>query len=202
MDQLLSDKLKEYKEKENAELERIKQEYEIKVKAFKDKYKDLEDSEFKHLESEFNAKKEKMQSDFQSKMSELDAKLKTHSERLNREDENLQTRFKLIEERRKSFAAQWHQLNEEEKRLDEKRRAVYDKKLGMSDSIESNFNKNGHAKEESDIHKLKYQVEMLKLEKNGIEAKFSEAQKLLDQFYKMNEAGKEQSFTLNVIFKH
>jgi len=67
MKELLDDKMKEFKKREHNEMETIKQEYDIRIKAFRDKYKDLEEKEFKYLENEFNKHKEKMQIDYSSR---------------------------------------------------------------------------------------------------------------------------------------
>ena len=82
---LLNDKMKEYKEKEAHTLATIKQEYEIKVKAFREKYKDLETKDFKYLESEYARNKEKLETDFNAKIKDLESMLRSNHDRLRRE---------------------------------------------------------------------------------------------------------------------
>lgn len=77
MEKLLSERLKEFKEKETDQMNRIKEDYEIKVKAFREKYKQLEENEFNYLENEYNKIKEKMQLDYNTKISNLESKLKS-----------------------------------------------------------------------------------------------------------------------------
>lgn len=81
MEKLLADRVKEFKEKEQMELNRIKEEYEIKIKTFKEKYKQLEENEFNYLENEFNKNKEKLQADYNNRITSFEARLK--SERIN-----------------------------------------------------------------------------------------------------------------------
>ena len=45
MKDLLDEKMKEFKKREQTEMEAIKHEYEIRIKAFRAKYKDLEEKE-------------------------------------------------------------------------------------------------------------------------------------------------------------
>jgi hypothetical protein len=77
LEKLLSERLKEFKEKETEQMNRIKEDYEIKVKAFREKYKQLEENEFNYLENEYNKIKEKMQLDYNTKISNLEVKLKS-----------------------------------------------------------------------------------------------------------------------------
>jgi len=85
MEKILSEKIKEFKEKENREFEKIKHEYDIKIKSFKDKYKELEEKEFSYLENEYNKTKEKMQAEYSNKISSLENKLKSNQDILKRE---------------------------------------------------------------------------------------------------------------------
>ena len=85
MEKILSEKIKEFKEKENREFEKIKQEYDIKIKSFKEKYKELEEKEFSYLENEYNKTKERMQAEYNTKTSSLENKLKSHHDVLKRE---------------------------------------------------------------------------------------------------------------------
>jgi vacuolar-type H+-ATPase subunit H len=85
MEKILSEKIKEFKEKENREFEKIKQEYDIKIKSFKDKYKELEEKEFSYLENEYNKTKEKMQAEYSTKISSLENKLKSNHDVLRKE---------------------------------------------------------------------------------------------------------------------
>lgn len=85
MEKLLSDKIKEFKEKEAKEFNTIKQEYEIKVKAFRDKYKQLEENDFNYLESEYSKLKEKMESEYSMKIKNFESKFKMSEERLKKQ---------------------------------------------------------------------------------------------------------------------
>ncbi len=125
MEAILKDKVSEFREKENQELLAIKQEYEIKVKAYKDKYKDLEQKEFNFLENEFRQRKEQMQLEQARNLGEFEKKLKAGRVRCEREEEDLQKRLGVIEERRRAFGQDWNRLNEDERKLNEKREMVY-----------------------------------------------------------------------------
>lgn len=85
MEELLKEKIDEAKLKEEQTLNSIKQEYELKVKAYKDKYKDLEEKEFKFLESEYNECKEKMHLEYKRNVSNLENRLKESNTRIERE---------------------------------------------------------------------------------------------------------------------
>ena len=88
---------------------------------------------------------------------------------------DLKKRLQVIEERRKNFDLEWNKLNEEEKRLDEK-------KAELTNRLVVNSGQKGS--ENGDEIKLKYEIEKLKLEKTDLEAKFENVQKLLGKFYK------------------
>jgi hypothetical protein len=196
MDKILIEKIKEYKEKENNELERIKTEYEIKIKSFKEKYKELEESEFVFLENEFIKCKDKMQLEYNKKLNNLEAKLKSLQERLIKKEEELDKRGKIIEERRQFLAIQWNKLNDEEKNLDERKILMHDEKIKTFDSIDFQANKTNkefNDLENQDFNKLKYEIEKIKLEKNDYEMKYKEAQKLLDKLYKINEMNENEA---------
>jgi peptidoglycan hydrolase CwlO-like protein len=85
LEKLLADKLKEYKEKEAEQINRAKDEYEIKIKAFKEKYKQLEVNEFAFLENEYNRNKEKLQIEYNSKITTLENKLKSKQDLLDKQ---------------------------------------------------------------------------------------------------------------------
>jgi hypothetical protein len=95
MKDLLDEKLKEFKKKEAHEMETIKNDYEIKIKAFRDKYKELEEKEFKYFENEFNSVKEKLQIEFNSKIKNTEDNLKTNYDRLKKEV-NIIRHFEII----------------------------------------------------------------------------------------------------------
>lgn len=73
----MNERLKDFKEKEAEQLSRLKEDYEIRVKAFRDKYKQLEENEFQYLESEYNKTKDKMHEEYNMKISNLEMKLKS-----------------------------------------------------------------------------------------------------------------------------
>jgi hypothetical protein len=98
MEKNLSEKLREFKEKEEAEFDKIKSEYELKVKTFKEKYKQLEEKEFNYLENEFKKIKEKMSDEYNAKIKTIENKLKSKHEQLKREvyKKHLEKNFPLI----------------------------------------------------------------------------------------------------------
>ena len=73
----MNERLKDFKEKEADQLNRIKEDYDIKVKAYRDKYKQLEENEFTYLENEFNKIKDKIHEEYNLKISNLETKLKS-----------------------------------------------------------------------------------------------------------------------------
>jgi hypothetical protein len=85
MKDLLDEKMKEFKKREQTEMEAIKHEYEIRIKAFRAKYKDLEEKEFKYLENEFNKVKENMHIDHKSRIKDLEENLKINYDKFKRE---------------------------------------------------------------------------------------------------------------------
>ena len=178
MDKLLSEKVKEFKEKEKTEFEAIKRDYEIKIKAFRDKYKELEDKEFSYLENEYDRKKEKLEIDYKQKFSNLESKLKSNQENLLKEEADMKKRLEIIEERRKNFDSEWNKLNEEEKKLDAKKDLLRNKLVYKED--------NKQEIKDDDELKMRYEIERLKIEKSDLEVKFENMQKLLNRYYKTN----------------
>lgn len=73
----MNERLKDFKEKEADQMNRIKEDYEIKVKAYREKYKQLEENEFNYLENEYNKIKDKMHDDYNTKITNLEMKLKS-----------------------------------------------------------------------------------------------------------------------------
>lgn len=73
----MSDRVKEYKEKEAEQMASVKEDYDIKVKAFRDKYKQLEENEFNYLENEYNKIKDRLHDEYNMKISNLESKLKS-----------------------------------------------------------------------------------------------------------------------------
>lgn len=73
----MNERVRDFKEKENDQMSRIKEDYEIRVKAFRDKYKQLEENEFQYLENEYNKIKDKLHDDYNMKISNLEMKLKS-----------------------------------------------------------------------------------------------------------------------------
>ena len=85
MERLLADKKREWKERETSELASIKHDYEIRVKAFRDKYKQLEDGEFKHLDGEHVKAVDAMRVSYEKKRKEAEAEHALATEQLNRQ---------------------------------------------------------------------------------------------------------------------
>ncbi len=183
MEKILSEKIKEFKEKENREFEKIKQEYDIKIKSFKDKYKELEEKEFSYLENEYNKTKEKMQAEYSTKISSLENKLKSNHDVLKKEEEDLKKRLEMIDQRRRNFDLEWNKLNDEEKRIDSKKENVLSKILTTKSSQDTIENNNSASSYKNDEIKMKYEIEKLKIEKSDLETKLQSMQKLLDKFY-------------------
>ena len=71
---------------------------------------------------------------------------------------------------------EWIKLNDEQKRLDEKKTEVLKSKL---------FN-NDQTNQENDQTKLKFEIEKLKLEKTDLETKLNKMQELMDKYYSVN----------------
>lgn len=63
----------------------MKDDYEIKAKAYKEKYKQLEENEFSYYESEYNKTKERLQIEYNSKISSLENKLKSKQDLLDKQ---------------------------------------------------------------------------------------------------------------------
>lgn len=175
MEAILKDKVNELKEKETQELSAIKQEYEIKVKAYKDKYKDLEQKDFNYLENEYNQRKEQMQQEHNRAIGEFEKKLKAVKARQEREEEDLKKRLSVIEERRRVFSEEWEKLNEDETKLNEKKEMIYNQAASTGEKL-SDLN----AIESSSV---RYEVEKLRLENANLVAKVENMQKMMDKFY-------------------
>lgn len=73
----MNERLNDFKEKEAEQMKRIKEDYEIRVKAFRDKYKQLEENEFQYLENEYTKIKDKLHDDYNMKIANLELKLKS-----------------------------------------------------------------------------------------------------------------------------
>ena len=73
----MNERLNDFKEREAEQMKRIKEDYEIRVKAFRDKYKQLEENEFQYLENEYTKIKDKLHDDYNMKIANLELKLKS-----------------------------------------------------------------------------------------------------------------------------
>lgn len=73
----MNERLNDFKEKEAEQMKRIKEDYEIRVKAFREKYKQLEENEFQYLENEYTKIKDKLHDDYNMKIANLELKLKS-----------------------------------------------------------------------------------------------------------------------------
>ena len=177
MEQLLNEKVKEFKQKETDEINRIKEEHNIKVKAFKDKYKSLEDNEFAHFETEYNKNKEKFEAEFKVRMNNLENKLNVNEERLAKQEQDYMKRLELLEEKRHSFNVEWRKLSDEEAKLDEMRAQLVESKALLNSS--SNKSLDGS---QNETLKRRYEIEKLKLEKADMSVKLQNMQLLLDKY--------------------
>ena len=182
MEELLNEKISEFKEKETQAIEAIKRDYDIKVKAFREKYKELEQKEFNYLENEFNEHKDKMHQDHNKHLAEYEKKLRASTNRLEREEEDLRKRSEVIEERRRAFDTEWTRLNQEEKALDEKKTLIYNQMAAADEKCLPSG--------DSDHQKLKYEAERLRLENQSLETKLTNMQVLLDKLCMGNEGSK------------
>lgn len=167
MEKILAEKVKHFKDKETSELNQLKEEYDIKIKTFKDKYKQLEEKEFKFYENEFNKVKERLQIEFKSKVSNFEAKLATDRASLQRQEEDLKKKIEIISTRKKEMEAEWTQLNNQEQEIASKKEEMKNRILEKTESED----------------KIKFEIEKLRLENQDLSVKLNSMQKVLDKFY-------------------
>ena len=88
----------------------------------------------------------------------------------------MRKRMDIIQERRRNFDAEWTKLNEEERKLSEKRESLMEKSAQAvaADHYHSN-------KGEDDALKYKYEIEKLKLEKADLEGRLASMQRLIEK---------------------
>ncbi len=146
------------KAKEKETMDGLKQDYEIKVRAFRDKYKDLEKKEFEFLEGEFSRRKAEMDAEHKKALADLEKKMKVKGSRLDGEEADLKKRADLLEERRRVIKDDWEKLNEEEKRLDERKAQLYEQFKAADGKLEENPSGG-------------YELERLRLENASLETK-------------------------------
>ncbi len=146
----------------------------MNVKTFRDKYKDLEKKEFEFLEGEFNRRKVEMDAEHKKSLAALEKKMKSKGSRLDGEEVELKKRADLVEERRRAIKDDWEKLNEEEKKLDEKKTQLYEqfKAVGKKTDEQENYG---------------YELERLRLENTSLETKVENLQRLLDKLYESKD---------------
>jgi arginine decarboxylase-like protein len=88
----------------------------------------------------------------------------------------LRKRMDIIQERRRNFDAEWTKLNEEERKLSEKRESLMEKSAQAvaADHYHS-------SKGDDDALKYKYEIEKLKLEKADLEGRLASMQRLIEK---------------------
>lgn len=92
--------------------------------------------------------------------------------------------MKIIQDRRHNFDVEWAKLNEEERKLSEKREALVEKHIKTT--IPGNNEKaSGEDDASRDELKYKYEIEKLKLEKADLEERLANMQHLIE---KINES--------------
>lgn len=118
-------------------------------------------------------------------------------------EEDLTKRQKIIEERRKNIQDDWKKLNEEDLRLEERKKEIRNKLLSESkneveeDKLFQIDDLDKRSKIELELHK-KYEFEKLKLEKQDLEKKLDKMQHTLDKLYADNEKKQSTSTTQSV----
>lgn len=178
MDQLLADRVKEFKGKEENEMAKIKEEYGVKIDAFKQKFKQLEENELNYLESEYVKTKERIEAEHKAKMNNLEAKLRINLDRLAKQEEDYKKRLQLLEEKRQSFNNEWKKLSEEESKLQDKKTELVESKALLSSAAN-----NDHESNKSDQNiQMRFEIEKLKLEKADLVVKLQNMQLLLDKY--------------------
>lgn len=115
-------------------------------------------------------------------------------------EDNLRKRMDIIQERRRNFDSEWSKLNEEERKLSEKRESLIDKQHAAAVTTTTTTTEattNGTAL--VDELKFKYEIEKLKLEKADLESRLTSMQRLVE---KINEnLNSESRLTLKEINK-
>lgn len=94
--------------------------------------------------------------------------------------------MEIIQERRRNFDAEWSKLNEEERKLSEKRETLLEKQYTAATFTVSHETQASAATAAAatDDLKLKYEIEKLKLEKSDLESRVAGMQRLIE---KINE---------------
>jgi hypothetical protein len=82
---LLDEKLKDYKIKENEQLEAIRIDHDVKVKSYRDKYKQLEEKELNYLENEFNKVKQRLEEEYKQREIDYEYKLRQKTEKIHKD---------------------------------------------------------------------------------------------------------------------
>jgi hypothetical protein len=182
MEQLLNEKIREFKQKENDEMNRIKSEHDIKVKAYRDKYKQLEENEFAYYENEYNKNREKMENDFKTKITNLERQLKLNQERLEKQEFDYKKRVELLDEKRQAFNQEWKKMSEDELKLNEKRAEILENQAILNSSVANNNNNDVNNINFGENLQMRYEIEKLKLEKADLEVKLQNMQLMLDKF--------------------
>ena len=102
--------------------------------------------------------------------------------------------MEIIQERRRNFDAEWSKLNDEERKLSEKRESLLEKQYTAATFNVSHETQAASASASAaaaaaavaatDDLKLKYEIEKLKLEKSDLESRVAGMQRLIE---KINE---------------
>lgn len=93
--------------------------------------------------------------------------------------------MEIIQERRRNFDAEWSKLNDEERKLSEKRETLLEKQYtAAAFTVSHETSSAAAAAAATDDLKLKYEIEKLKLEKSDLESRVAGMQRLIE---KINE---------------
>lgn len=175
MEKILSEKVKQFKDKESNDLSQLKEEYDIKIKTFKEKYKQLEEKEFKFYETEFNKVKERLQIEFKANVSSFETKLENDRASLLKQDEDIKKKIEIISTKRKELETEWAELNYQEQQIELKKEEMKNKIFEKAESDD----------------KLKFEIEKLRIENQDLNLKLSSMQKVLDKYYTFEDTQSE-----------
>lgn len=181
---ILKDKVKDIKDKEEQEMNEIKEEYEVKIKAFREKYKQLEEKELLFLENEFNLQKERLEKEYNEKIKNYEFNLRKMKAKLQFEEEDLAKRFDIIAEKRKQVEVEWTTLKNEDDKLDNFKNHKTSTLVDVHNSNDFQLDEN-----QSEIVRLR-------IEKRDLELKLNNMKNIIEKFFE-NPVDKEEFLQKN-----